>query len=208
MKILEAEAEEKICIVEKAKEKLAKRQMVQTPPKQPQPCEPFPQAKVCRKQEHCDSCNNCKWHGSKGEDHEVGSDNGNTGKSEEYLGLSMQPNDEQLKNKIELLEELVICEHGDTWTSVFQHGDQWPTQKEWTWVKYVMPMSSWDDLNEYKESIKVSLGLESKSCMDNEQAQADCLFIPQLDPELPAIQEEYAKKCNDSIQYIAMKWLR
>ena len=55
-------------------------------------------------------------------------------------------------------------------------------------------MSPWDDLNEYKESIKVSLGLESESCMGNEQAQADGFFIPQLDPELPAIQEEYAKK--------------
>ena len=33
-----------------------------------------------------------------------GSDNRNTGKSEEYLGPSMQPNDEQLKNKIELSE--------------------------------------------------------------------------------------------------------
>ena len=116
------------------------------------------------------------------------------GKSEEYLGPSMQPNDKELKNKIELSEELVICEHSDTWTSVFWHGNQWPTHKEWTWVKYVMPMSPWNDLNEYKESIKVSLGLESKSCMGNKQAQANSFFIPQLDPELPAIQEEYVKK--------------
>ena len=142
-----------------------------TPSKQPH--EPFPQAKVCRKRENCDSCDDCKWGGSHGEDCEVSSDNGINGKCEEYLGLSMQPIDEQLKNKIELSEELVICEHGDTWTSVFWHGDQWPTQKEWTWVKYVTPMSPWDDLNEYKESITVSLGLESESRMDNEQAQAE-----------------------------------
>ena len=53
-----------------------------------------------------------------------------------------------------------------------------------------MPISLWDDLNKYKESIKVSLALGA----DKEMAQADCVFIPQLDPELPAIQEEYVNK--------------
>ena len=130
-----------------------------TPPKQPQPCEPhepYAQVNVCRKWEHCDSCDDCKWHGSKGEDHDVRSDNGNIGKFEEYLGPSMQPNDEQLKNKIELSEELVICEHGNTWTSVFWHGDQWSTHKEWTWVKYVIPMSPWDDLTSTRNPLRSS----------------------------------------------------
>ena len=51
-----------------------------------------------------------------------------------------------------------------------------------------------DDLNEYKESIQVSLGAGNKIqfSMDNEPAEADCVFILQLDPQLPAIQEEYA----------------
>ena len=96
----------------------------------------------------------------------------------------MQPSEDQLKNKIKLCDDLVICEHGKHLTSVFWHSNQCPTQKDWTWVKYVMPISTWDDLNEYKESIKVSLGVGSKIefSMDNEQAEANCVFIPQLDP--------------------------
>ena len=93
-----------------------------------------------------------------------------------------------MKNKIELWDDLVICEHGKHLTSVFWHSNKCPTQKEWTWVKYVTPISPWDDLNKYKESIKVSLGA------DNEQSQANCVFIPQLDPKFPAIQEVYANK--------------
>ena len=80
--------------------------------------------------------------------------------------MGMQPSEEQLKNKIELWDNLVICEHGKHLTSVFQHSNECPTQKEWTWVKYVMPISPRDDLNEYKESIKVSLALGA----DNEEA--------------------------------------
>ena len=105
--------------------------------------------------------------------------------------MSMQPSEEQLKNKIELWDDLVICQHGKALTSVFQHDNQCPTWKDWTWVKYVMPISPWDDLDEYKESIRVSLGVGSKIEFTINNEQADSVFIPQLDPELPAIQEEY-----------------
>ena len=105
----------------------------------------------------------------------------------------MQPSEEQLKNKIELWDDLVICEHGESLTSVFWCGNECPKRKHWTWVKYVTPISPWDNWDEYKESIRVSLGVGSKIEFNIDNEWADCIFIPRLDSGLPAIQEEYTK---------------
>ena len=59
-----------------------------------------------------------------------------------------------------------------------------------TLVKYVLAISEWDDLDEYREYIRHNLGLGG---IKESNQGAIPFSIPQLDPGLPDIQEDYVK---------------
>ena len=88
-----------------------------------------------------------------------GSDNCNTCKSEGYLGVSMQPSEEKLKNKIELWDDLVICECGKALTSVFWCGQSMSHIKRLDLGSSMLhPLAHGNDLDEYKGIHQGQLG--------------------------------------------------
>ena len=139
----------------------------------------------------CDSCKGC---GNKGNNREDGSDNFNICQSQDSLAATLQMLKEELKNKtdelmvqFDLCDDLVICKDGKGLTSVVWRDSGGNIE---SLVKYVPAISEWDDLDEYREYIRHNLGLGGKK--ESNQG-AIPISIPQLDPGLPEIQEDYVK---------------
>ena len=55
---------------------------------------------------------------------------------------------------------LMICNHGTSFPSVFKCEEDGSPPKDWKWIKYVPPMNPWDDLGEYRDTIKEYLSEE------------------------------------------------
>ena len=158
------------------------------------PKHPCPTANRDTRGECCDVCDSCKGHGNKGNNCEDDSDNFNICQSQDSLAVTLQMLKEELKNKpdelmvqFDLCNCMVICKDGKGLTSVVQRDNGGNIG---SLVKYVPAISEWDDLDEYREYIRHNLGLGGKK-ESNQGAMP--ISIPQLDPGLPEIQEDYVK---------------
>ena len=165
---------------------------------------PCPAANTDTRGECCDACDSCKGCGNKGNNHEDNSDNFNICQSQDSLAATLQTLKEELKNKpdelmvqFDLCDDLVICKDGKGLTSVVQHDSGGNIG---SLVKYVPAISKWDNLDEYREYIRHNLGLGGEK--ESNQGTIP-ISIPQLDPGLPEIQEDYVKM----IQCVSLKLL-